>query len=94
MPHQKIVGVVKSLQSLGDYITVADRVESTLELLPEGVDFAKNGSAEFVFWTNVPEDGISQPDAMKAIPNAKVGMGKALAAKWVSKDKGILLSLQ
>jgi len=87
VPHQKIVGVVKSLQSLGDYITVADRVESTLELLPEGVDFAKNGSAEFVFWTNVPEDGISQPDAMKAIPNAKVGMGKALAAKWVSKDK-------
>lgn len=85
--HQKIVGLVKSIQSAGDYVTVADRVVTELELLSEGVQIAENGSHEFVFWSNVPEGGISQPDAMKAIPNAKIGMGKALAVKWVSKNK-------
>ena len=67
---------------------MADRVVTELELLSEGVQIAENGSHEFVFWSNVPEGGISQPDAMKAIPNAKIGMGKALAVKWVSKNKG------
>ena len=49
---------------------------------------AKNGSHEFVFWSNIPDDGITQSDAMKNIPNAKLGMGKALAAKWIEKNKG------
>jgi len=55
-------------------------------LLGEGLEIAKNGSHEFVFWKNVPEEGIGQADAMK-LPNAKIGMGKALAAKWIKKDK-------
>jgi len=79
---------LQSIQSAGDYVNVTDRSESALELLPEGAQMAENGSHEFVFWSNVPEGGISQGDAMKNIKNAKVGMGKALAAKWISKNKG------
>lgn len=88
--HQKAVGLVKSLLAAGDYITTTDRSESTLELLPEGVDMARDGSHEFVFWTNLGVDGMSQADAMK-LPNAKIGMGKALVAKWVKKDKSGLI---
>lgn len=85
--HQKIVGIVKSLQALGDYVSATDRVEISNELLAEGIEMAKNGSHEFVFWSNIPDDGITQSDAMKNIPNAKLGMGKALAAKWIEKNK-------
>jgi len=84
--HQKVVGLVKSLLAAGDYITTTDRSESTLELLPEGIEMARDGSHEFVFWTNLGADGMTQGDAMK-LPNAKIGMGKALAAKWIKKDK-------
>ena len=55
--HQKAVGLVKSLLAAGDYIQTTDRSESTLELLPEGVEMAKNGSHEFVFWSNLPAEG-------------------------------------
>ena len=85
--HQKVVGLMKSIQAAGDYVSVADRVKVDVTLKPEGEGIAKNGSHEFVFWSNVPEEGITQGDAMKSIPNAKLGMGKALAAKWISKNK-------
>ena len=87
VPHQKIVGIIKSLQSIS-YVSAADRVETALELTPEGATFGENGSAEYIFWQSVPDDGISQADAQKHIPNAKIGMGKALAAKWIMKNKG------
>ena len=86
LPHQKVIGLIKSISAAGDYITTSDRTETHLELLGEGLEIAKNGSHEFVFWKNVPEEGIGQADAMK-LPNAKIGMGKALAAKWIKKDK-------
>jgi len=86
VPHQKIVGIIKSLQSIA-YVSAADRVETALELTPEGANFGENGSAEYIFWQSVPDDGISQADAQKHIPNAKIGMGKALAAKWIMKNK-------
>ena len=78
--------MIKSISAAGDYITTSDRTETHLELLGEGLEIAQNGSHEFVFWKNVPEEGIGQADAMK-LPNAKIGMGKALAAKWIKKDK-------
>jgi len=87
LEHQKVVGLMKSIQAAGDYVSVADRVKVDVMLKPEGEGIAKNGSHEFVFWANVPEEGITQADAMKSIPNAKLGMGKALAAKWISKNK-------
>ena len=87
LEHQKVVGFMKSIQAAGDYISASDRVKVDVTLKPEGEGIAKNGSHEFVFWSNVPEEGITQGDAMKNIPNAKLGMGKALAAKWISKNK-------
>ena len=84
--HQKVVGLIKSISAAGDYITTVERPEVNLELVPEGLQIAANGSHEFVFWSHIPDDGIAQGDAMK-IPNAKIGMGKALAAKWIKKEK-------
>ncbi|KAF5402802.1 Phenylalanine--tRNA ligase alpha subunit A, partial [Paragonimus heterotremus] len=57
--------------------------EIVYELTNEGQDVAKNGSHEFRVYSAVPACGISQNILMDELPNAKIGLSKALAARWL-----------
>lgn len=89
--HQKVVGAVKSLQSLGELIQ-ADQVENKrFELTKEGEQILQNGSHEYRVWSSIPVDGaIQQSELMQMIkdPNvSKLGFAKAMSNKWISIDK-------
>ncbi|XP_065333644.1 phenylalanine--tRNA ligase alpha subunit [Cloeon dipterum] len=84
---QKIVGAIKSLEALGNVISVEQYTKKLWELTSEGKAVAQNGSHEAVVFNAVPEDGISQPELMKVSPNAKVGFSKAMSAGWLVLDK-------
>lgn len=91
LDHQKVVGAVKSLQSLGELIK-ANQVESKrFELSNEGGQIVENGSHEFRVWSTIPMDGsILQSDLMKSIPDsnvARLGFAKAMSNKWITLDK-------
>ena len=61
---QKIVGAVKSLQSLGGYIDTEMVSEKKWILSKEGLEVAEKGSHEAVVYSHVPDGGISQKDLM------------------------------
>lgn len=85
--HQKIVGVIKSLQALGDVIEVTPNSRKTWELTEEGKSISEHGSHEFLVYKAVPEMGIIQSELIKLIPNGKVGFSKAMAKGWIALDK-------
>lgn len=88
--HQKIVGAIKSLQSLGDVIKSTQNETKRFDLTKEGQQIVQNGSHEAVIWNAVPEEGIEQSALMKLIgdPNvAKLGFSKAMSQKWIAIDK-------
>ncbi|CAG7826407.1 unnamed protein product, partial [Allacma fusca] len=92
--HQKIVGAIKSLQSLGDIVEAEQATSSRWELTAEGSSIVKNGSHEALVFKAVPpgEEGIPQPDLMKATgASGKIGMSKAIQAGWlkVKKEGGV-----
>lgn len=75
--HQKLVGAIKSLESLGDVIKTEIVSQKCFELTKEGNEVAANGSHEAVTFKAIPEEGkgIPQSDLMKAVGSgwAKVG---------------------
>lgn len=87
--HQKVVGAVKSLQSM--LLVDAEQVESKrFELTKEGQQIVAEGSHEFRLYSAVPAGGIEQPALMKCIPDAnvgKLGFTKAMSNKWIGIDK-------
>ena len=87
--HQKIVGGIKSLQSLGEVIECQSYSIKNWQLTEEGELMVKNGSHEAVIFENVPVDtGIAQPDLMKKVGSiGKVGFSKAMSAGWITIDK-------
>ncbi|XP_025109096.1 phenylalanine--tRNA ligase alpha subunit-like [Pomacea canaliculata] len=85
--HQKIVGAVKSLQTHSDVIEVKQVQGTSLQLTEEGARVAENGSYEALVFKAVPENGITQAELMKSVPNAKIGVGKAIQAGWIEIDK-------
>ncbi|XP_053394586.1 phenylalanine--tRNA ligase alpha subunit-like [Mercenaria mercenaria] len=85
--HQKIVGVVKSLQSLGEIINAEQRLNKSYELTEEGKQVAEKGSHEALIFHAIPDGGIPQAELMKTVPNAKIGFSKAMQAGWVQMDK-------
>ncbi|XP_029649855.1 phenylalanine--tRNA ligase alpha subunit [Octopus sinensis] len=85
--HQKIVGVVKSLQALGEIINVEQKSGKKLELTEEGQTICNSGSYEALIYNSIPEDGILQSEIMKNVPNAKIGFNKAMSAGWIRIDK-------
>ena len=58
--HQKIVGVIKSLQALGDVIEATPVSSKTWELTDEGKSISQHGSHEFLVYKAVPDSGIVQ----------------------------------
>ncbi|XP_043281076.1 phenylalanine--tRNA ligase alpha subunit isoform X2 [Venturia canescens] len=85
--HQKIIGAIKSLQTLPDVITVEQTSGRKWELTEEGQHVVENGSHEAVLYNAIPEGGIVQSEIMKKLPYAKVGLSKALQASWVKLSK-------
>ena len=89
--HQTIIGALKSLQSSGseNFLNVsqpaADKVYS---LSKEANEIIEQGSHEFRLLKLIPDEGISQPDLMKAAGSCgKIGFSKAMQAKWIKMDK-------
>ena len=92
--HQKVVGAIKSLESLGDVIRTEQKSVKRWQLTAEGSAFVKRGSHEAVVYSAIPQDGqgILQPDLMKSVGEAigekgKVGFSKALQQGWIYIDK-------
>ncbi|XP_065214468.1 phenylalanine--tRNA ligase alpha subunit [Planococcus citri] len=85
--HQKVVGIVKSLQVLDDLVVVEPLTHTQWILTAEGAEVAKNGSYEVLIFNAVPSGGIAQAELMKTVPNAKIGFSKAMSKGWISIDK-------
>ncbi|CAM1321119.1 Uncharacterised protein r2_g2947 [Pycnogonum litorale] len=62
--HQKIVGAIKSLQSLGNVIDAELCSSKQLELTEEGKYIVENGSHESCLYHAIPDGGILQNDLM------------------------------
>ncbi|CAL8135094.1 unnamed protein product [Orchesella dallaii] len=89
--HQKVIGSVKSLQSLGNIIEVEQASRTKTELTAEGKSFVENGSHEAIVFAAIPEGGISQSYLMKAVGSiGKIGMSKAIQNGWIKivKEEG------
>lgn len=87
--HQKIIGAIKSLQTLDNVIDVEQISEKIWQPTAEGQHVIEHGSHEAAVYNAVPnnDDGILQADIMKTVQYAKVGFSKALAAGWIKIDK-------
>lgn len=86
--HQKIVGAVKSLQSLGDVIHVDQVTKKEWVLTEEGQIVSDRGSHEALVFYAIPSGGsLPQGQIMKEIPFAKVGFSKAMSNGWIYIDK-------
>uniref|UniRef100_A0A914CDS9 phenylalanine--tRNA ligase n=1 Tax=Acrobeloides nanus TaxID=290746 RepID=A0A914CDS9_9BILA len=86
VPHQQLVGAIKSLQSHEGLIETTDLEIKNLELTKEGQEIAKTGSHEFRVFEHVGTEGILQSEIMK-FDFGKVGVSKALSNGWVAIDK-------
>jgi len=85
--HQKVIGAVKSLQAAGDLISVEQQVHKKWELTEEGMSVVDKGSHEAVVYNAVPAEGIAQSVVMQTVPNAKVGLSKAVSSGWITITK-------
>ncbi|MFH4975138.1 hypothetical protein AB6A40_001847 [Gnathostoma spinigerum] len=84
--HQKIVGAAKSLLASEGLIVAEERRSSRLEFTDEGKEVMKSGAPEARVYEVIGPNGMLQSDVMKH-PFGKIGIGKALAAQWISIDK-------
>ena len=85
---QKIVGAVKSLESLGGYISTEMVSVKSWSLTKEGLQVVETGSHEAVVFSNVPVEGINQKDLMsKCGASGKIGFSKAMSNGWILIDK-------
>lgn len=85
--HQKIIGAIKSLETIDNLITVKPISKKKWELTAEGQHITEHGSHEAVVYNAVPNNGIPQAELMKSVPYAKVGFSKAMVAGWIELDK-------
>ncbi|XP_011685292.1 PREDICTED: probable phenylalanine--tRNA ligase alpha subunit isoform X2 [Wasmannia auropunctata] len=85
--HQKIVGAIKSLETVDDLITVKPISKKKWEITDEGKYIIEHGSHEAVVYNAVPDGGIPQSNLIKSSPYAKVGFSKAMVAGWIELDK-------
>ena len=88
LAHEKVIGACKSLAVHG-WIATKDLSRNVTKLTAEGEAIAADGSPEAAVFKCVPVDGIDQAALAEAAgPAAKVGLNKAMAAKWVKSVKG------
>ncbi|VDD81059.1 unnamed protein product [Mesocestoides corti] len=87
LDHQVVVGAIKSLEQSDGLVKAEPVVQTHFTLTDEGKYVLEHGSHEFVVYAAVPDEGIPMPELMKVSKYAKVGVSKALAAKWISVSK-------
>ncbi|XP_063995020.1 phenylalanine--tRNA ligase alpha subunit isoform X2 [Diachasmimorpha longicaudata] len=85
--HQKIIGAIKSLQTLDNVIEVEQVSQKKWEPTSEGEHVIEHGSHEAAVYKAIPENGLLQSDIMKSVAYAKVGFSKAMVAGWIKLDK-------
>ncbi|XP_011260085.1 phenylalanine--tRNA ligase alpha subunit isoform X1 [Camponotus floridanus] len=85
--HQKIIGAIKSLETMDNLIMVKPISKRKWEVTAEGQHIIKYGGHEAVVYNAIPDKGIRQADLMKSVPYAKVGFSKAMVAGWIELDK-------
>ncbi|KAK3869963.1 hypothetical protein Pcinc_024764 [Petrolisthes cinctipes] len=86
LDHQKIVGAIKSLESLGNIISVTQATHKSWECTEEGVDIASDGSHEVRLVKSLPAEGRTVSDIKTNFPNSNFAMGAAMKNKWVKKE--------
>ncbi|CAG0897616.1 unnamed protein product [Darwinula stevensoni] len=86
--HQRIVGAIKSLQSLGNVIEAEQESGKQWELTEEGKEVVEHGSHEARVFHAIPPQGIPQQKLLKEVPNSKIGFSKAMSLGWVKLEKG------
>lgn len=64
--HQKVVGAVKSLETL-EMVILEVAKSSQWELTDEGKQVAEAGSHEAVLYKSVPDAGVPQAELMKVL---------------------------
>ncbi|RWS10180.1 phenylalanine--tRNA ligase alpha subunit-like protein [Dinothrombium tinctorium] len=90
LEHQKVVGALKSIQSLGDVIACNQISSKSWQLTKEGTEVEQNGSHEALVFSQIPEEGIEQKALMSSLGNqqiAKLGFSKAMSNGWIQLDK-------
>jgi len=88
--HEKLVGVIKSLQADGQVETTSTKVEGW-KLTVEGAKYAKAGSPEAQVFNLLkakgPLDSAAILEELGDAETAKVGVSSAMKNKWISVDK-------
>ncbi|CAL4125994.1 unnamed protein product, partial [Meganyctiphanes norvegica] len=84
--HQKIVGAIKSLQSLGNVVNVSQKTLKSWECTDEGRSLVNDGSYEARLFNSLPKEGRTVADIKASFPNANIALGAALKNKWVKKE--------
>ncbi|CAG7834964.1 unnamed protein product [Allacma fusca] len=87
--HQKVIGAIKSLQSLGSVIQTEQDSINTLQVTAEGNLIIENGSHEVVIYKKTPETGsIPLADLLSSVSETvgKVGLSKAVQLKWIKVE--------
>ncbi|KAG7158725.1 Phenylalanine--tRNA ligase alpha subunit-like [Homarus americanus] len=84
--HQKIVGAIKSLESLGNVVNVKQNALKTWECTEEGTGVATEGSHEARLFNSLPPEGRSVADIKDNFPNSNFALGAAMKNKWLKKE--------
>ncbi|CAF0827023.1 unnamed protein product [Didymodactylos carnosus] len=89
LDHQLVIGCIRSIQSIGDIITVEQQTSKFVAPTDEGKLIIENGSYEYRLYQAVPDTGIEH-EALMQLPNAAIGFNKAMSNKWFKLDKSIV----
>ncbi|XP_071550650.1 phenylalanine--tRNA ligase alpha subunit [Panulirus ornatus] len=84
--HQKIVGAIKSLESLGSVVNVKQSAHKTWECTDEGASIVTSGSHEARLFNSLPPEGCSVADIKAHFPNSNFALGAAMKNKWLIKE--------
>lgn len=84
--HQKIVGAIKSLESLGNVVNVTQKTLKSWECTEEGRSLVNDGSYEARLFNSLPKEGRTVADIKASFPNANIALGATLKNKWVKKE--------
>lgn len=88
--HQKIVGVIKSLEIQPDFIKTEIVNEKRWKVCEEGQSIIQNGSHEAKVFAAIPSEGIEFDKLIGLFQDmsiAKLGFSKAMSSKWIGLDK-------
>jgi phenylalanyl-tRNA synthetase alpha chain len=85
--HQHVIGIMRSVESIGDIIKIEQHTSKSIAPTDEGKTLITDGSYEYNLYQAIPADkGIEQSELMK-FPHASIGFGKAMSNGWLQVDK-------